>query len=133
MSRFQAQTDTVLDGELNSLRERLGLRENQKVELLREIAELAAWVLRQAEAGRRIEARRGQEVETLRSAAIERVARRQEVGVLSRIDLEPGEVERLSEILDRGFSPTPALRRALANLADPKRTPPRLTWKETAA
>ncbi len=97
MSRFQAQTDSVLDRELTALRERLSLRENQKV------------------------------------AAVERLTRRQEAGVLSRIDLEPAEVERLFEILDREFSPTPALRRALASLADPKRKPPRLSWKETAA
>ena len=75
MSRFQAQTTTILDEELFDLRERLG----------------------------------------------------------RRVDLTDAEVERLAEILDRSFSPTPALREVLSRLADPKRRPPRLHWKETAA
>jgi hypothetical protein len=133
MSRFQAQTTAPLEEELSHLRERLGLRENQKAELLREIAELAAWVVRQVEAGRRIEARLGRDVETLSSPAIERLNRKQDAGLIGRIDLTEAEVERLAEILDRGFSPTPALRKALSRLADPKRRPPRLHWKETSA
>lgn len=133
MSRFQAQTNAVLDEELADLCERLGLRENQKADLLRELADLASWVIRQAEAGRRIEARRGRDVETLRSPAIDRLRRKRAAGVVERIDLTDAEVERLTEILDRGFSPTLALRKALAHLADPKRRPPRLHWKETAA
>jgi hypothetical protein len=133
VSRFQAQTNAILDEELADLRERLGLRENQKADLLREIATLAAWVIRQAEAGRRIEARSGQDVETLRSPALERLNRRQEHGLGGHIELTDAEVERLAEILERGFSPTPALRKALSRLADPKRRPPRLHWKETVA
>lgn len=85
------------------------------------------------EAGRRIEARRGRDVETLRSPAIERLSRKQAEGLSGRIDLTDAEVERLAEILDRGFSPTPALREVLSRLADPKRQPPRLHWKETVA
>lgn len=131
VSRFQAQTTAILDEELSDLRKRLGLRENQKADLLREIAALASWVVRQAEAGRRIEARRGQDVETLRSPAIERLSRKPTGDLAGRIDLTDAEVERLAEILDRGFSPTPALRKALSRLADPKRRPPRLHWKET--
>jgi hypothetical protein len=133
VSRFQAQTNTVLDEELDDLRERLGLRENQKADLLREIAALAAWVIRQAEAGRRIEARRGRDIETLRSPAIERLSRKQDEGLGGRIALTDAEVERLAETLDRGFSPPPALREALSRLGDPKRRPPRLHWKETSA
>lgn len=132
MSRFQAQTSALLDSELSDLGRRLGLRENQKADLLRELAELAAWVIRQAEAGRQIEARRGRDVETLRSPALERLRRNQTESVAGRIQLTDVEVERLAEILDRGFSPTPALREALARLADPERRPPRLSWKETA-
>lgn len=133
MSRFQAQTTATLDEELAELRERLGLRENQRAELLRELAELASWVIRQAEAGRRIEARRGQDVETLRSPAVERLRRTHGESVLGRIELTDAEVERLAEILDRGFSPSPALREALSRLAESKRRPPRLQWKDTAA
>jgi hypothetical protein len=133
VSRFQAQTNTMLDEELADLRERLGLRENQKADLLRELADLASWVIRQAEAGRQIEARRGREVETLRSPAIDRLRRKQDEGVLGRVELTQGEVERLAEILDRGFSPTPALREALSRLAAPKRRSPQLQWKKTAS
>lgn len=133
MSRFQAQTNAILDEELSDLRERLGLRENQKADLLREIGALAAWVIRQAEAGRQIEARRGRDVEILRSPALDRLSHKQDGGLSARIDLTDAEVERLAEVLDRGFFPTPALRKALSRLADPKRRPPRLDWKETAA
>ena len=38
------------------LRKRLGLDRSQKAELLREVAGLAAWVVRQAEQGREIDA-----------------------------------------------------------------------------
>jgi hypothetical protein len=109
------------------------LRENQKAELLREIAALAAWVIRQAESGRRIEARRGGDVEALRHPTIERLSRKRAEGLVGRIDLTDAEVKRLAEVLDRGFSPTPALRKAFSRLADPNRRPPRLHWKETAA
>jgi hypothetical protein len=132
MSRFQAQISAPLEEELSNLRERLGLRENQKAELLREIAEVASWVVRQVESGRKIEARRGREVETLRTPAIERLSRKQDEGLANHIDLTDAETEQSAAILARGFSPTPALRKALANLANPKRRPPRLKWKETS-
>ncbi len=53
MARFQALTNAVLEQELDDLRVRLGLRENQKADLLREITALAAWVIRQTEPSRR--------------------------------------------------------------------------------
>ncbi|HXU31703.1 MAG TPA: hypothetical protein VN851_14105 [Thermoanaerobaculia bacterium] len=46
------------------------------------------------------------------------------------IYLTDTEVERLAEILDRDFAPTPALRTVLARLNNPKRRPPRLRWNE---
>jgi uncharacterized protein (DUF1778 family) len=52
---------------------------------------------------------------------------------MGRIELTDAEVARLAEILDRGFSPPPALRKALLRLADSKRRPPRLHWKDSAA
>ena len=54
-------------------------------------------------------------------------------GVAGRIDLTDAEIERLAEIMDRDFSPTVALREALSRLADPKRQPPQLHWKEGAS
>jgi uncharacterized protein (DUF1778 family) len=52
--------------------------------------------------------------------------------VVRRIELTDAEVERLAEILDRGFSPPPDLRKALSRLAESKRRPPQLHWKDTA-
>ena len=57
MSRFQALTNPALDAELDLLRELLALAPNQKAELLREVAAIAGWVVRQAKQGRDIEAR----------------------------------------------------------------------------
>jgi len=131
MSRFQAQTNAVLDQELEELRQRFGLEPSQKADLLREVAAIAAWVVRQAEAGRSVEARRGTEIETLNHPVIERLRTRRETAV-PRITLTDAEVERLAHILDRGFEPTPALRAALQHLASPKRRPPKLRWKKTA-
>ncbi len=109
------------------------MRENQKADLLREIAGLAAWVIRQAEAGREIQARRGREVETLRSPAISRLSQKRDEGLGISVALSAAEVERLAEALDRGTVPTPAMRRALSSLADPEREPPRLIWDKAEA
>ena len=73
MARFQALTNNVLDAELEMLRKHLGLEPSQKADLLREISDLAAWVVRQAEQGREIEARKGEFVEPLVHPALERV------------------------------------------------------------
>jgi len=61
----------------------------------------------------------------------DRLSRAKAGGSLERIELTAEEVERLAEVLDGGFSPTAALRKALSRLADPKRRPPRLHWKES--
>ena len=49
---------------------------------------------------------------------------------MERIELTDAEVERLAEILNRPFSPTPALRKALSRLTYPKRQPPKLRWQD---
>ena len=133
MSRFQAQLNAVLGQELDDIRNRLGLRRNQNAELLREIASLASWVVRQAEAGRRIEARRGRDAEALESPLLDRLRERRNAGNVGRIELKDSEVERLAELLGRGFSPTTALRKALSRLAKERRRPPKLRWKGGAA
>jgi hypothetical protein len=38
------------------------------------------------------------------------------------------QIRRLAEVLDRGYSPTPALRRLLTSLADPDHRPPEPEW-----
>lgn len=133
MSRFQALTNPLLDQDLDMLRDRLGLAPNQKADLLREVAALAAWVVRQAEQGRAIVARRGDEVEPLVHPTLERLCAESRRPVGEPLTLRADEVSRLAAVLDRGFDPPPALRRALANLADPKRRAPRLRWKKSAA
>lgn len=134
MSRFQAQTNAVLDQELEELRERLGLRPNQKADLLRELTALAAWVIRQADAGRTVEARGEDDGQPLVHPVVERLlrTRRGAQPAPARITLSEEEVERLAVILERGFSPTPDLRDLLRRLAQTDRQPPELTWRESS-
>jgi len=132
MPRFQALTNNVLDAELEMLRDRLGLGPSQKADLLREVAVLAAWVVRQAEQGRIIEGRRGDVAEPLVHPALERLRSRKQTPVGERLTLGDAEVSRLAAVLDRGFQPPPALRKVLASLARPRRRPPRLRWKKPA-
>lgn len=134
MARFQAQTNAVLDRELEELRERLRLKPSQKADLLRELTALASWVIRQTEAGGEIVARRGSHVEALVHPALARLREEQQrEESVARIELSDREVERLGAILDRGFAPTPGLLKALANLANGKRRAPKLRWKRRAA
>jgi len=133
MGRFQALTNSVLDAELEMLRERLGLERSQKAELLREVAALAAWVVRQAEQGREIEARQGQRTEPLVHPALQRLRSKESRALGQRLVLTDAEAKRLTAALDRGFDPPPALRAALANLSKSERRPPKLRWKKSAA
>jgi hypothetical protein len=122
MARFQALTSPVLESELERLREEMGLRDNQKAELLREITTLASWVVGQARAGRVIEARGPDGVEVLRHPAVD--AR----GVLGRIALAPDEADRLEALLDSDAGLSPEVQATLHRLADPERRPPTLRW-----
>jgi hypothetical protein len=133
MARFQALTNNVLEAELEMLRKRLGLEPSQKADLLREISDLAAWVVRQTEQGREIEARKGESVEPLVHPALERVRARRAKKLGTSLALDDREIERLAKILARPFDPPPALRAALASLASATRRPPKLRWKKKAA
>ena len=128
MARFQALTNAVLDTELDLLRERFGLGPNQKADLLREMAAITAWVARQAEQGRVIEARRGEAVEQLHHPTLERLTAGAGHPIGERLILSEAETACLSTLLDQGFDPPPALRTALANLAQTSRQPPSLRW-----
>jgi hypothetical protein len=128
MARFQALTNAVLEAELDLLRERFGLEPNQKADLLREMAVIVGWVARQAEQGRVIEARRGDRVERLLHPALERLIMAEHRSVGERLVLTDAEVEHLATLLEQGFDPPPALRAALANLAQAPRQPPSLCW-----
>ena len=134
MSRFQAKTNTILDAELDDLRRQLGLRTNQKADLLRELTALAAWVIRQASAGRSVVARVGDDVRELDHPVIERIRQHHEqaTAMSTRLELDDDETRRLAEILGRGFEPPPALLDCLRRLADPKRAAPELTWSDAS-
>ncbi len=135
MSRFQAQTNAVLSDELEELRRRLGLRSNQKADLLRELTALASWVVRQAVEGRAVLARGEDGVRELVHPVIERLRRfsEQKADPMPRLDLSAEETRRLAEILDRGFDPPAALRQSLNRLADPQRKAPELVWTDAPA
>lgn len=133
MSRFQANTNAVLDIELAGLQFHLGLRPNQRADLLRELTALAAWVVRQATEGRSIIAR-GDDDDTreLQHPVLERLRQRhqQAAALPSRLQLDDDETRRLAEVLDGGFRPPAALREVLRRLADPQRQPPELSWSD---
>ena len=124
MARFQALTNPVLDLELETLRQEMGLRDNQKAELLREITTLASWVIAQARAGRVVEARGPDGVEVLHHPAVD------SGNVMERIMLAPDEVTQLVAILDRESEPSEALQQTLRRLSDPLRAPPNLRWSD---
>jgi hypothetical protein len=133
MARFQALTNSVLDAELEMLRKQLGLDRSQKAELLREVASLAAWVVRQTEQGREIQARDGQRVEPLVHPALDRVRARKVRPFGQSLALSDNEAKRLATLLDRPFNPPAGLRAALASLAKAGRRPPKLRWKKSVA
>ncbi|MCP4660328.1 MAG: hypothetical protein GY856_33420 [bacterium] len=132
MARFQAQTNAVLGEELEELRRCLGLRSNQKADLLRELTGLASWVVHQAIEGRAVIARGEDGVRELVHPVIERLRqlRSQGSATITRLHLSDEETRRLAEILDHGFDPQAALVESLKRLADPGRKAPDLTWND---
>ncbi len=132
MTRFQAQTNAVVGEELEDLRRCLGLRSNQKADLLRELTGLASWVVHQAIEGRAIVARGEDGIRELVHPVIERLRQIRKRGSVpfSRVDLSDGETQRLADILEHGFDPPAALRESLRRLADPGRKPPELKWAD---
>jgi len=122
VARFQATTNVVLDEELDALREEMGLRENQKAELLRELASMAAWLIAQARAGRTIEARGPSGVEVFEHPAL------RSASLVERLVLAPDEVERLTTLLESEVAMSGALRGTLSRLAQEDCRPPELAW-----
>jgi hypothetical protein len=124
VARFQALTSPLLESELETLRQEMGLRDNQKAELLREITAIASWVIAQARAGRVIEARGPDGVEVLHHPAVHTH------DVLERVVLAPAEADRLEALLAAEPEMSPALQKTLQRLADPDRAPPVLSWSD---
>ncbi|MBU0550464.1 hypothetical protein KJ940_03110 [Myxococcota bacterium] len=111
------------------LQHELGLRSNQKAELLRELTTLAAWIVRQAAEGRAILARDEESTHVLDLPVLDKIRDRGRAP--GGLQLSDEEVKSLVEIMDRAFEPTPALKRALENLGSPNRQPPILAWSDT--
>ena len=131
MTRFQANTSAVLHSELELLQHKLGLRTNQKADLLRELTALASWVVRQATAGRTVLAKgKDAELHELEHPVIERIRQRQSKPTATSILLDDADALQLAAILERDFAPPPALRDSLRRLADPKRQPPEVIWPD---
>jgi hypothetical protein len=122
MTRFQALTNPMLDAELEHLREEIGLRPNQKAELLREMAAISSWVIAQARAGRTVEARGPEGVEVLRHPAL--------IAPEEQILLTDAEAAWLENLLEKESPPSIALQETLRRLADPDRAPPVIRWKD---
>lgn len=121
MARFQAQIDPITEGELEFLRKRLGLPQNQKAHLLREVAALASWCVRLADAGER-------SLPVSSNPVLEGLSPpRQDP---RRLTLSMEEATKLQEILDAPFAPPPGLERALASLLSAQRRPPSILWNE---
>jgi hypothetical protein len=123
MSRFQALTNPLLDEELDALRAELGLRENQRAELLREMAAIASWVVAQARAGRIVEARGPDGVEVLRHPAVNPRPRPEP------LLLADDEAAALGYLLERDGPPSPAVRDTLRRIAEGEPLP-ELTWPD---
>ena len=122
MARFQATTTALLDEELDALREEMGLRENQKAELLRELASMASWLVAQSRSGRVIEARGANGVEVFNHPVLRASSS------VERVVLAPDEAERLTDLLESDAPLSGALKATLARLADEDRRPPELSW-----
>lgn len=128
MSRFQAQTNSVLELELNQIQAKLGLRHNQKADLLRELAAITSWVIRQSTDGRIVQAKGTDGVKVLRQPSIERI--RQSAHQPHEINLTKEEAQRLSEIMSGEFTPPPVLKEMLRRLASDDRKPPPIVWQD---
>jgi len=128
MTRYQATIDAITEQELEFLREKLGLREDQKANLLREITRLAVWCVNKAEAGSRIVAVPDNGApEELLEPALERL--RGQVA-LPAVLLSPQEATRLEELLNAPLQPTHELQRILDRLARGESAPPVIVWNE---
>lgn len=119
MDRFQAILNPVVGEDLSYIREKLGLRENQKAEILREATSIAAWAIRQVTEG-------NAGASLTEHALLGRLAAAQVS--LESVKLSPREFEKLAQVLDRSFEPTPAMRGVLEELARADHSAPKVKW-----
>jgi hypothetical protein len=125
MTQPAAHTAIAVEQEIEALRERLGLSAEQTGGLLHDLVALASWVIRQAAAGRVIEARGEDGTHALVHPVLMRLN-----PAVTAIVLSDEEAERLEVILERGVSLTPALIEVLEELGRPEQPMPALTWDD---
>lgn len=130
MSQFQAKTNNIIEQELEYLEKQMGLRHNQKAELLRELANIASWVVRQASRGRVIQAQGSDGIHTLEHPVLQRLQQSEQSKLGEPLRLSDEEVEKMAEILNRNFAPSESLRESLRRITDPDRRPPEIEWRE---
>ena len=128
MSRFQAQTNAVLEVELNKLQVELGLRQNQKADLLKELSSIASWVIQQTIEGRQVQAKGEDGVQALQHPVLDRL--RQSAQQPHELKLNEDEVKRLSDLMSVSgdFQLPPQLKESLRRISSDDRAPPQLTW-----
>ena len=126
LSRFNVQTNAVLNKQLETLSKELGLSENQQLDLLAELTSIASWVIRQTQAGRSIEARDGSRVELLETPMLERLKCCHQETDPMRIVLNEEETVGLRDLLKKGLQ-------AANSAADQTFEPPKVTWRGTGA
>jgi len=126
MSRFQAQTNAVLELELNRIQAEFGLRNNQKADLLRELSAIASWVIQQSIDGRQVQAKGEDGVQTLQHPILDRL--RQSAQQPHELKLSEEEVKRLSNLMSGDFEMTSQLKESLRRISSDDRTPPQLIW-----
>ena len=126
MSRFQAQTNAVLELELNRIQAEFGLRNNQKADLLRELSAIASWVIQQSIDGRQVQAKGEDGVQTLQHPILDRL--RQSAQQPHELKLSEEEVKRLSNLMSGDFEMTSQLKESLRRISSDDRIPPQLIW-----
>ncbi len=124
MTRFQALTNAVLDAELDRIRDAMGLRDNQKAELLRELTLVTAWVVEQLRAGRVVEARGPNGVERFHHPVLTAGANPVRVVLTAR------EAESLAALLDAPPRMSHELAETLRRVAA-SAPAPHLVWPST--
>ena len=108
-TRFQAKANQLTQTRLDEVREALGLETSEKAVLLDELAQIAFWVVRQAQAGRTVQAiQEGEHTpQVLEHAALSGLKNS------VRLELTPTEAAELMTLLSDTTPPSTSLQQAL--------------------
>lgn len=117
-----SNTNTTLHADLEYLQNQLGLEPHQKDDLLREIADLAVWVVTQAARGKTIMAYGEDGVDELHHPLLDQMR------PPARLLLNDEEATRLEAVLSNPQPQPPALRELLQRISRGDHTTPTLVW-----